>query len=211
MDPKEYRKHIHMLGIGDLKNMKISAQSDAEKVLSRVLEMQQGLVQITQEVDLDIKFNKEQKKSKKKSGGFSLFKKKKESPEEESGTIQDLDAYENLKKDIDTLESQLDRLQTQLESYIKERRSAPESEPAQPPAESEEDSVELPPEDSLFETYLQRNKEPEEEKVQKNEELDEGKGEEPSEINLRKEKFCPYCGNILNASDVFCGKCGKKL
>jgi hypothetical protein len=209
MDPKEYRKHIHMLGIGDLKNMKISAQSDAEKVLSRVQEMQQGLQQITREVDLDIKFNEEQKKSKKKSSGFSFFKKKKELLEEESGTIQDLDAYEKLKKDIDTLESQLDRLQSQLESYIKERRSAPESEPVpQPVSEPEE---ELPTEDSLFETYLQRNEEPDEEKVQRNEELDEEKGEEASEINLRKEKFCPYCGNILNVSDAFCGKCGKKL
>ncbi|MBU7031088.1 MAG: hypothetical protein HXS53_01030, partial [Theionarchaea archaeon] len=98
MDPREYRRHIHMLGIGELKKMKIRTESDARDVLKRVLEMQQGLNEMKREVELDIRFIDEQKGSKKqkKSGRFSLFGKKEDSLEEPSGDMGNQAAFDRL-------------------------------------------------------------------------------------------------------------------
>jgi ribosomal protein S27AE/Holliday junction resolvase RusA-like endonuclease len=201
MDPIEYRRHIRMLGIGELKKMKIRTDSDARDVLGRVLEMQQGLKEMKREVELDIRFINEQKESKKqkKSRGFSLFGKKQESQEGASGNMQNPAAFDTLKKDIDTLVAQLNRLRTQLEAYITDAQSRPQAYPEQ--AEPvEEPQGEPSAGDSLFDTYTFEN-----------DEIGTFSLQEESEIEQVKEKFCPYCGNILNTSDKFCGKCGKTL
>lgn len=199
MDPREYRRHIHMLGIGELKKMKIRTESDARDVLKRVLEMQQGLKEMKREVELDIRFIDEQKGSKKqkKSGRFSLFGKKEDSLEEPSGDMGNQAAFDRLKNDIDTLVSQLDRLRTQLDTYITDAQSLPQTQREQ--AERVQEPLQEPsPGDSLFDTYP----------FEKDEMGTFSLEEESEQV---KEKFCPYCGNVLNISDKFCGKCGKAL
>ncbi|MBU7044167.1 MAG: zinc ribbon domain-containing protein [Theionarchaea archaeon] len=198
MDPSEYRKHIHMLGIGNLKTMKIRTKSDAETVLTRVREMHQGLQQIKKEVELDIRFQGEQDKPKKKSGRFSLFGKK-DSPEEPSVSKSNQHVYEKLIQDIGTLMSQLDRLQEQLNTYIREASTSKEpvlSE--QIPSKEKQELQEESSNDSLFDSYDFNGE-------------DIGGISSEEDTEELKARFCPHCGNILEASDTFCSTCGKKV
>lgn len=198
MDPSEYRKHIHMLGIGNLKTMKIRTKSDAETVLTRVQEMHQGLQQIKKEAELDIRFQDEQDTPKKKSGRFSLFGKK-DSPEEPSVSKSNQQGYEKLIQDIGTLMSQLDRLQGQLTTYIREASAS--SEPAsakQMPSKEEQEMQEESSNDSLFDSYDFSGE-------------DIGGISSEEDTEELKARFCPHCGNILETSDTFCNTCGKKV
>lgn len=92
MEPEEYRQQINALGLGELKKMSISNQSDAEKVLERVQDLQEGLHHINCEVNADIK-----------------------RINESYGTVA---PYEKVISDVETLLTRLDTLKMQLEDYI---------------------------------------------------------------------------------------------
>jgi hypothetical protein len=137
MDSDGYRKQINSLGLGKLRDMTVSNQSDAKEVLMRVRDFQKRLRQIKREINLDMKMIRTEyrEKSSTAGGGLSvaatLFGKKKLAgsirASAKRGLAKErenvLAPYEKLKLDIDSLLTKLDSLKMQLESYIKREKT----------------------------------------------------------------------------------------
>ena len=109
MNPEEYRQQINALSIGELKKMTISDQNDAQKVLNRVHDLEEGLNQIQRGINLEIEEIT-------RSGG---------------GTAP----YEKLTHTVETLLAGLDRLKVQLGTYMQTKTDKKPTEVVQPQKE----------------------------------------------------------------------------
>jgi hypothetical protein len=186
MNPEVYRQQINSLGLGELKKMRISKQSDAEKVLKQVLDLQEGLRLINHEVQVDIKIANE-------SGDNPA-------------------PYQKITSDIDTLLTRLDKLKGQLEEYIqRDAGEKPVENPIEKPVENPiekpvENPIEKPVENPIEKPVENPIEKPVENPIEK---PVENPIEKPVENPI--EEFCPNCGSSINLSEKFCGNCGQRL
>jgi predicted RNA-binding Zn-ribbon protein involved in translation (DUF1610 family) len=177
MNPEVYRQQINSLGLGELKKMRISKQSDAEKVLKQVLDLQEGLRLINHEVQVDIKIANE-------SGDNPA-------------------PYQKITSDIDTLLTRLDKLKGQLEEYIqRDAGEKPVENPIEKPVENPiekpvENPIEKPVENPIEEFCPNCGS-----SINLSEKFCGNCGQRLScpncgDINSRSDKFCSNCGQEL--------------
>jgi hypothetical protein len=183
MDSQGYRRQINALGLGELKKVKISNQTDAKEVLRQVRNFQKSLRQIKREINLEMKNIRANYREKTSTAGEGLstvsmlFGKKKlagsirASAKRSMASERDqiLAPYEKLKLDIDALLTKLDSLKTQLENYIQKEKT-------------KEGKIEGSP---ISRKATESQEEP--------------------------KTFCPRCSCKIDPNDKFCRNCGQRL
>ncbi len=184
MNPEEYRQQINALSIGELKKMTISDQNDAQKVLNRVHDLEEGLNQIQRGINLEIE------EITRSGGGIT--------------------PYEELIHTVETLLAGLERLKVQLGTYIQtktEEKSTgvlqsqsqqPQSQ--QPQQQSQPRSSPRPERETIG--------------ITKEFCPQCGSIIEPEDKfcgSCGQRLCCPNCGSITRQSDTFCNNCGQKL